>query len=298
MLFCYVVLHFKNIVDTEKCVDSLLATASKDSLIVVVDNGSLDGSGEAIKEKYVAYKNCHTLILEENYGFSRGNNMGYQYAKQYNPDYIIVTNNDVVFYQKDFEYNINDIFLRTNFDVLGPDVFIPRHNDHQSPLFRNAVTIDELSAELDEYRYYQDNPIKFNRRLKIHAIKNMLCSHSRIINYVYSKLRHKDNLNYKLEYQDVGLQGACLIFSKRFIQTEDKAFDPEPFLYEEEVLLFYRCRHLGYKMVYSPKIAIRHEEAASFRNANKDNIGRLVFMLKHHVAAREMLMEYLKNQET
>ena len=40
----------------------------------------------------------------------------------------------------------------------------------------------------------------------------------------------------------------------------------------------------------SPAIAIRHEEAASFRNANRNSGDRLRFMLHHHVAAREMLL--------
>ena len=125
----------------------------------------------------------------------------------------------------------------------------------------------------------------------------MLCSKSKIINFVYNKLRGKDVLDYKKRYENVGLQGSCLIFSKQFIDCEDKAFDPEPFLYEEESFLFYRCSNKGYKMVYDPSVAIRHEEAASFINANKNNRERLEFMLKHHVKAREMLLNYLMEKE-
>ena len=50
-------------------------------------------------------------------------------------------------------------------------------------------------------------------------------------------------------------------------------------------------------MVYDPSIAIRHEEATSFTNANKDNIQRLKFMLNHHVKAREELLKYLEKEE-
>ncbi len=297
MNYCYVILHYKNETDTRKCVDSLLEKASKDSRFIVVDNGSNDGSGQDLEKLYKDEPQCEVLILEENVGFSKGNNAGYKLAREkYNPDFIIVTNNDVVFWQDDFEQNIAQIYERTGFFVLGPDIYVPRHNDHQSPLFKNGITADELERELSEYRFYRDNPKKFNRRLAIHAFKNMLCSNVSLIRYVYTALRGKDNMDYKKEYEDVGLQGACLIFSKNFIQKEEKAFDPEPFLYEEEVFLFYRCKEKNYKMVYSPDIAIRHEEAASFTNANKNNMDRLNFMLNHHVIAREMLLEYLTKE--
>ena len=106
-----------------------------------------------------------------------------------------------------------------------------------------------------------------------------------------------DILDYRKRYIDVGLQGACLIMSRDFICNENKAFDPEPFLYEEEVFLFYRCKKKGYRMVYDPSIAIRHEEAASFSNMKKNKLEKIGFMLDHHVKARKMLLDYLKSSK-
>ncbi len=296
MNICYVILHYKNIKETIKCIASLKQTASSDSRFVIVDNGSDDGSGEQLHQLYSDDLQCCVLLLPQNAGFSRGNNEGYQYVKQkFNPDYIVITNNDVLFFQKDFEKKLVQIYEETHFDVLGPDIYVPRHGDHQSPLFKNAITISQLKNELKEYLNYQEDPVKFAKRLKIHALKNMFCSKSRLINLLYSKMRGRDILDYRKRYFDVGLQGACLIVSKNFICNETKVFDPEPFLYEEEVFLFYRCQKKGYKMVYDPSIAIRHEEAASFSNLKKNKIEKLKFMLKHHVNARRMLLEYLEN---
>lgn len=294
-MICYVILHYKNIDDTVKCMDSLHRTASEESRFIIVDNGSGDGSGEKLADRYKADPQCDVLLLPQNVGFSKGNNAGYKFAKdKYDPDFMVVTNNDVVFYQEHFEESISRIFARTQFYVLGPDIYIPRHKDHQSPLFKKGITADELKKEIDEYKVYRDNPKKFEKRLKLHAFKNMLCSHSRIIRSVYARLRGKDDLDHRKEYEGVGLQGSCLIFSGLFINKEDKAFDPEPFLYEEEVFLFYRCQKNGYKMVYSPEIGIRHEEAASFNKSQKNNDARLRFMLEHHVTAREQLLHYLR----
>lgn len=294
MIISYVILHYKNINDTVKCIESLLKNSSEDSQLIVVDNGSNDNSGEKLKDKYIGYNRVKVLLLPSNLGFSKGNNIGYDYArKNRKTDFIVVTNNDVVFYQKDFEDNIKRIYKETKFDVLGPDVYIPRHKDHQNPLFKSPIDIQQLKKEIEEYKFYQHNPDKFEIRLKLHAIKNMLCSKFKFVNCVYNKLRGKDVLDYKKRYENVGLQGSCLIFSRHFIEQEEKAFDPEPFLYGEEIFLFYRCKNKNFKMVYDPQIAIRHEEAASFANANKDNGQRLKFMLEHHVKAREMLLRYL-----
>lgn len=296
-MICYVILHYKNIDETEKCIKSLMKTASENSSFVVVDNGSGDDSGDKLKEDFASLPRCEFLLLPTNIGFSKGNNAGYKLAKEkYDPDFIVVANNDVVFYQGDFEEKIGLIFARTRFHVLGPDIYIPRHKDHQSPLFQRGITVEELKREIEEYKYYRDHPYKFENRLRVHALKNMLCSKSRLINLVYGKVRGKDCLDYRKEYENVGLQGSCLIFSRPFIKNEDKAFEPEPFLYEEEVLLFYRCQQNGYKMVYSPEIGIRHEEGASFNYGEKTNIEKIKFMLEHHVKGREVLLKYMNGE--
>ena len=149
MSVVYVILHYKNMADTVKCVESLRRTAAPDSRFVIVDNGSGDGSGDRLAEQYASL--CTVLRLPENVGFSKGNNAGYRYAREtFHPQFIVVTNNDVVFDQPDFEEKIRQLYEETSFDVLGPDVYVPRHNDHQSPLFRTGITEAQLDRELEE----------------------------------------------------------------------------------------------------------------------------------------------------
>lgn len=298
MNICYIILHYKNINETIKCIESLNSTAGDNSKFLIVDNGSNDGTGEKLSKMYKDNSAVTTLILDNNLGFSAGNNEGYFYAKkEWNPEFIIFTNNDVVFYQKDFEKKVSEIYDKTAFDVLGPDIYIPKNKEHQSPLFQRGITVEELETELKEYRYYEKYPKKFTRRLQIHFIKNRICSKYPIVRKIYSKIRKKDNIDYRKEYFNVGLQGSCLIVSKSYIAKEEKMFSPEPFLYCEEVFLYYKCMEKGYKMVYSPEIGIRHEEAASFKNISKNSVDKNRFMLKHHVKARELLLSYLKDCE-
>ena len=85
--------------------------------------------------------------------------------------------------------------------------------------------------------------------------------------------------------------------SKKYIQNEDKMFEPETFLYCEEESLYYKCYDKGYKVFYSPLIGIRHGEAASFKNANNNEEERIKFMLRHHIESRKMLTNYLYARE-
>ncbi|WP_348664275.1 glycosyltransferase [Dubosiella newyorkensis] len=297
MIVNYIILHYKNINDTINCVESLLKIINPNHKIVVVDNGSNDGSGEKLEENYCCYRQIKVLKLPKNVGFSKGNNAGYQYIKkELKSDFIVITNNDVIFYQDDFEGKIESIYLETKFHVLGPDVYIPRHKDHQNPLFKTPINIEELKNEINQYKYYKNYPNRFEERLKIHILKNMLCSNNKMINFLYSKFRKKEVLDYRKRYMNVGLQGSCLIFSKDFIDNENKAFDPEPFLYEEEVFLFLRCKKRNYKMLYDPSIGIIHAEAASFTHSTKNNKERITFMLEHHIKSREALLDYMSTR--
>ena len=71
MSFSYVILHYKNIKDTVKCIESLLETAGRDSKLIVVDNGSNDNSGIELKDKYSGSEQVEVLLLPENLGFPR-----------------------------------------------------------------------------------------------------------------------------------------------------------------------------------------------------------------------------------
>ena len=55
--------------------------------IIVVDNGSTDGSVERISKKYPNVEQIHNA---ENLGFAGGYNIGMQYAVKSGADYIIL----------------------------------------------------------------------------------------------------------------------------------------------------------------------------------------------------------------
>lgn len=70
------------------CLESLIAQSFKNFEIIVVDNGSTDGSNEMIREKFRQVK---LIELGKNTGFCYANNVGIKEAKS---KYIALLNND------------------------------------------------------------------------------------------------------------------------------------------------------------------------------------------------------------
>jgi len=79
--------------DTLECLSSLASLEYPDYGIVLVDNGSTDGSVAAVKEA----SECVDVVLnEDNLGFAAGVNAGLEHVLSSGSEYILVLNNDTV----------------------------------------------------------------------------------------------------------------------------------------------------------------------------------------------------------
>jgi GT2 family glycosyltransferase len=86
-----VVLSWNGKQDTLRCLESLQRVHDPDLGIVCVDNGSSDGSQQAVRERFPGV----TLIeAGENLGYSGGNNVGLRHALAAGADWMILVNND------------------------------------------------------------------------------------------------------------------------------------------------------------------------------------------------------------
>ncbi|MBN1102790.1 MAG: glycosyltransferase family 2 protein [Deltaproteobacteria bacterium] len=72
------------------CLDSLRAQTLRDVEVIVVDNGSVDGSVEFIETHYG--DRVHLIALPQNRGFAGGNNVGIGQARG---RYVALLNNDI-----------------------------------------------------------------------------------------------------------------------------------------------------------------------------------------------------------
>lgn len=89
-----VMVNYNGFEYSRECIDSLQKLDYPNSILVFVDNGSTDGSGDAICNIYkdaIVY-----LPLTENRGVTGGNNAGIDYALEHHLDYVLFLNNDTI----------------------------------------------------------------------------------------------------------------------------------------------------------------------------------------------------------
>jgi GT2 family glycosyltransferase len=99
MVVC-VVLNWRRPEDTVACIQSLLLSVYDNLRIVVVDNGSNDGSAALIEKTFSHIDNLEVISLQENVGFSAGNNVGIRHALGMGADFVWILNNDTVVHRE------------------------------------------------------------------------------------------------------------------------------------------------------------------------------------------------------
>jgi len=88
-----VILNWNSYRDTMECIESLKKVNYTNYQILVVDNGSTDGSARVIRSEFPDV----TLIEnEKNLGFAGGNNVGMQCALRSGAKYVLLLNQDTV----------------------------------------------------------------------------------------------------------------------------------------------------------------------------------------------------------
>jgi GT2 family glycosyltransferase len=89
-LVSIVVLNWNGLVYLEKCLQSLQCLTYPNYEVIVVDNGSSDGSPDIVKRDF---QNVRLIANDCNLGVAKANNIGIKAAKG---DFVVLFNNDVV----------------------------------------------------------------------------------------------------------------------------------------------------------------------------------------------------------
>ena len=302
MRYAFIILHYKAFEITAACVDSILALENSDqAAVIVVDNASGNGSGEALLEKYKAVSNVKVLLRDSNDGYSRANNEGYALARElYDPDFVIVANNDVEFPQKDFLARIENIYHEYNYAVLGPDTLKTATGEHQNPVRRQPMSLERIEAELEKDSKKLNNltALCLAKQVKNAIIGEKL--NEKIKQYVHRKSR--GDFDPVEVYENVCIFGACQIFSKNYTSLREKLYYPETFFYYEEDIMARYCLNHGLKVMYHPGVQVYHLESASTAVAHSKLKQNMKFKLENKVAGgsvyRDMLIALAENDGT
>jgi GT2 family glycosyltransferase len=117
---CAVVLNWNNYDDTTNCLDSLDQLESTPH-VIVVDNGSDDGSGQTLATEYGW---AEFVFLDENRGFSGGINAGIRTALERESAYVWLVNNDFVVRRPDFLDRLRAPLERhEEFGIVSPTIY-------------------------------------------------------------------------------------------------------------------------------------------------------------------------------
>lgn len=251
MKVTFVILHYLAVEDTIECARSIIdniKSTEHEVDIVIVDNASPNHSYEVLENKFSHIRNVSVIQNQQNLGFAKGNNVGYQYAKyQLKSDFIILLNNDTILSQDDFVDVLVDKYKEKKYSVLGPDI-IAADGYHQNPGNKQSWSLKELII----YR--------FKKRIRL------LLSYLHLDDIATSAIKHTKTV-YRTEtlvgdVENTILHGACLIFSPLYVKRFDGLHD-ETFLYMEEDILKLYADFYGFLMLYSSDIRIYHKEDAA-----------------------------------
>jgi len=104
---------------TEACLRSLLASRYPELTIVLVDNGSPDGSGEAVARKF---PEVDFLQTGKNLGYTGGNNQGIHRALTEGADFVLVLNHDTLVDPDTVHYLVDTALTDDRVGVVAPTV--------------------------------------------------------------------------------------------------------------------------------------------------------------------------------
>ncbi len=229
------------------------------SEIILVDNASSDGSVADIEEKFNYVK---VIANKDNIGFGKANNQGLQIASG---KYIALLNPDTIVREDTFSklikfMNENPNAGMTTCKVLNPDG----------------------TLQLACRRSFPGPWVSFT---KIAGLSKL---------FPKSKIFSKYNLTYldenKINEVDA-ISGSFMFFTSEVYQKVG-GFDPQFFMYGEDLDLCYRVQLAGYKVYYVPETEIIHYKGESTKRSSIDE-GKIFYNAMHLFVKKHLSSSFL-----
>ena len=245
----YNVKHF-----LEQCLHSVYKAAKGiETEVFVVDNNSVDGSAQLVREKF---PNLYFIENKENVGFSKANNQAVKLAKG---EYILLLNPDTVVEEDTFK------------KVTG---FMDSHPEAGG---LGVKMIDGKGNFLPESK--RGLPTPWVAFYKMFGLSKLFPNSRKFGKYHLSYLN--ENEIHEVEI----LAGAFMLLRK---ETLDKVglLDETFFMYGEDIDLSYRIIKGGYKNYYFPETTIIHYKGESTKKGSLNYVkvfytAMIIFARKH-----------------
>ena len=237
----------------EDCLKSIFKLTKDISFeVIVVDNGSEDGSQAMVMKKFPQVK---LVPNKDNLGFAKANNRGIKIAKG---KYVLLLNSDTYLIENSFRKMVKKAGEYDNLGVLGPLLLNEDRSIQQSVGF-----FPDLPQVFWWMSFIDDLP--FGTLLKPY---------------------HVDHDNFYKKDQEVDWVTAAAILVSKDVVAKIGALDEKIFMYGEEVEWCHRIKKAGYKVYFSPSTQIVHIGRGSSGKISQNAIlgeyrGIVYFYQKH-----------------
>jgi GT2 family glycosyltransferase len=251
-----VIVSFHCLGDLVRCVRSLSSPSSLRTEVIVVDNGSDDGTVEALSR---LFPGVLVVPLGFNAGFSRANNVGIARATG---RHVLVLNPDTVVSATALEQLALWLDEHPQAGVAAPRLVNPDGSDQQT-----ARSFPTPSAAL------------FGRRSPL----TRWFPHNRFSSRFLSGRGHQGNVPFRVDW----VSGAAMMVSAGAIAAVG-AFDEAFFLFWEDADWCRRLTDAGYEVWTVPQATITHHEGStrshtfSPRLVRSFHRGAYLYWRKHH----------------
>lgn len=200
--------------------------------IIVVDNGSTDGSCGAIRKKFPYIDVVET---GKNLGFSGGNNIGIRRALEAGADFVWLLNNDTVV--DPAALSMTEAFQDPRVGVAGSKIYFAKGREYH----KDRYTKDEQGKVL----WYAGGLIDWD---------NMYASHRGVDEVDHGQFDTT---------QETAFVTGCSMMIRRDVLEEVGLFDERLYLYLEDVDFCLRVARAGFKNLYVPNSVVWHLNAGS-----------------------------------
>jgi GT2 family glycosyltransferase len=106
--------------DVLECLASLSRTRITDKTVIVVDNGSGDGTPEAVRQRH---PEADLLHAETNVGFAAANNLGIRSALERSPAYVFLLNTDTIVDETIFDHLVSAMKGDPRLGIAAPKMY-------------------------------------------------------------------------------------------------------------------------------------------------------------------------------
>jgi len=158
-----IILSWNRLNDTLECVESVKKIDYRNFEIMVVDNGSTDGSAEVVEKRY---PNITLIKNERNVGYAIGNNRGIEKALEMGCEYVFLLNNDTTIDAACLNELVRIAESDAHIGAVGPKIYL-----YQNPaivwyaggeiLFREAISVSRGLFKKDRPSYNTIREVSF-----------------------------------------------------------------------------------------------------------------------------------------